>query len=362
MRYIVDMRETANGSLDDDNLKGERRWERHVIGALLSAGRQVASSHADWTRPSTALWQGVTGDFFGAVFIAEADPEHVRYRSRPDAFISNAFSVMTPNAEAEIRGAISELGRQRVVLTHSFPAHIPQKRLSPDLHDLIRWLPAPAVPYVHWDYNGFAQKTLLWSGRAIHLYLMPPVFKPVTDLLDWIRACLLADRELTFEILLGEERVDQAAADHWVWRFPAFETVFRDLRNRVVVHTSRTWQEVQAIYARTKLCVNAAMKFGGPPIEAASFGIPVAGTSTVSVFHMADASAAEPSHTATPAFPEYVAVSEDSGNHRLVDQLDLWYRDEVEYRRIGNAYRKFVDETYTYAAFVRYFDALPAFT
>lgn len=355
MKYVVDMRETANGSLDDDNLKGERRWERHVIGALLSAGHPVASSHADWTRPDIPLWQGVTSDFAGAVLLVEADPEHIRFRGEPDAFISNAFSVMTPSAEAEIRHAISKLGRERVILTHSFPAHVPQKRLSSDLHDRIRWLPVPAVPYVHRDYDGFAQKTLLWSGRAIHLYLMPPVFQPMLDLLDWIRTCLLEDHELIFEILLGEERVDQAAANHWVWRFPAFETAFHDLRGRVVVHTSRSWREVQAAYARTKLCVNAAIKFGGPPIEAASFGIPVAGTATVSVFHTADTNAPEPSLTATPAFPEYTAVGE---GHRLVDRLDVWLHNATEYHRVGDAYREFVDKTYTYAAFLRHLDAL----
>lgn len=380
MKYVVDMRETANGALDDDNLKGERRWERHVVSALLGAGRQVASSHANWTRPSTPLWQGVTDDFSGAALITEADPDHVRYRGRPDAFVSNAFSVMTPSAEAEIRHAIADLGRRRVVLTHSFQAHVPQKRLPPDLHDLIRWLPVPAVPHVHWDHDGFFNKTLLWSGRAIHLYLMPPVFKPVLDLLDWIRGCLQEDHGLTFEILLGEERVDQTTADNWVWRFPAFEQAFRDLRDRVVVHTSRSWREVQEVYARTKLCVNAGMMFGGPPIEAASFGIPVAGTASVSVFHTADAAAAEPSLTALPAFPEYVAadsgaevagtvsvsvfraaVAGFSNNRRLVDHLDAWHRNAAEYHRVGDAYRKFVDATYTYASFVHHLDALPVF-
>ena len=130
MKYIVDMRETANSDLADDNLKGERRWERHVISALLGAGRQVASSHANWTRPNTPLWGGVTNDFSGAVLVAEADPDHVRYRGKPNAFISNAFSVLTPNAEAEIRHAISELGRRRVVLTHSFAVHTTEAAIA----------------------------------------------------------------------------------------------------------------------------------------------------------------------------------------------------------------------------------------
>lgn len=365
MNYVVDMRETANFRLHDDNLKGERRWERHVVAALLAAGRHVSSSHANWTAPTSHHWGGVTNTFDGSVFIAEADPEHVRFRGRPSFFVSDAFSHMTPGAEDEIRQAMAAIGRERVFLTHSFKAHIPQKRLSPDLHDRIRWLPVPAVPCVYWSHDPFAEKTLLWSGRAIHLYLMSPL-KPVLDLLDWIRGRLLEDSALKFEILLGEERVDQAKADWWVWRFPEFERTFKDLRHRVIVHTSRSWAEVQSAYARTKLCVNAAMKFGGPPIEAAAFGIPVAGTANVSVFHDADPNADEPSLAAFPAFPEYVRVDAGGteqtmdylGGRRLVDQLDVWFHNAVEYNFHGRAYRKFVDETYTYAAFVRRLDEL----
>lgn len=365
MSYVVDMRETANGRLGDDNLKGERRWERHVVAALLAAGRRTQSSHSNWTRPTSPHWGGVTDDLTGKIFLAEADPEHVRFRGRPRVFISDAFSHMTPGCEHEIRNAMQAIGRERVFLTHSFRAHVPQKFLSPDLHDRIRWLPVPAVPNVYWSHDSWSQKTLLWSGRAIHLYLMNAL-PPVLDLLDWIRARMLEDQELKFEILLGEERVDQAKADWWVWRFAEFERVFKDLRSRVIIHTSRSWQEVQQAYARTKLCVNAAMKFGGPPIEAAAFGIPVACTASVSVFHGADPDAKDPSQTAYPSFPEMVSVDAGGGEttmdylggRRLVDQLDVWFKNGVEYYHAGNAYRKFVDETYTYAAFLKRLDAL----
>lgn len=163
--------------------------------------------------------------------------------------------------------------------------------------------------------------------------------------------------------------MNQAEADKYVWGFPAFANAFADLRHRVKIHPSIDWSAVLKIYERTKLCVNDPTAFGGPPIEAASFGIPQVGVEC-SLWHTTDPAAARwrqaPDYDGlSPAFPEFVGIGGvtfgGTGSPSVVDVLDNWHRDEVSYRKAGDAYRNYVDETYTYASFVRHLDALSVF-
>lgn len=384
MKYAVDILTKAAGALEDDNLKGERRWERQAARALLDAGREVGAPRDSWDRPDTSRWLGTVGDLSGHALVTQADPGTVRYRPGAEAFITNIFSGMIDSGEAEIRRAVQEMGRERVALTHGFQVHVPPKRLPPDLHDLIHWLPVPAVPRVHFDHEPFANKTLLWAARAISFRMINPI-PSILSLLDWIRETLRADPGLIFEVMACEERMSQEEADRYVWGFRAFEEAFRDMKSQIRIHPSIGWSDVQTIFARTKLMVNDPTAFGGPPIEAASFGIPVAGTAC-SLFHMLDPRevAGRPlppitkglrvgggqwwDHrrecpedlTPVPGFPELVII--DGDKTRLVDQLECWHRDERAYQEAGNACRKFVHDTYTYDSFVRHLDALPVFS
>ncbi len=373
MKFCVDIQTRAPGALEDDNLKGERRWERQAARALLNAGRQVGSIHDSWGSPDTSLWLGRIGNLSGHTLITQADPGNVRYKPGAEAFVSNVFCGLAPEAEAEVYRAVSEMGRERVFLTHSFQVHVALKRLPEDLHDRIRWLPAPAVPCVRRDIDTFKNKMFLWSARAISFRMINPL-PSILNLLEWIRGCLKADPELRFEVLASEERMNQDEADRYVWGFPPFAAAFQDVRSQVTIHPSISWSEVQKIFARTKLIVNDPTAFGGPPIEAASFGIPVPGV-PCSSFHTTTPDEAlwreaKGYIDLRPAFPEFVSVGDNyrGGGGRcglvdpctLVDILDQWNKDGDEYRRIGEGYRSFVEKTYTYAAFVRHLDAILA--
>lgn len=364
MKYCVDILAKATGSFEDDNLKGERRWERQAARALLDAGRLVGSIRDAWARPDTPLWTGIIENLSDHVLLTQADPGNVRYCKGADAFVSNVFCGLTSEAEAEIRRAVAEMGRSRIALTHSFQVHCALKRLPEDLHDLIHWLPVPAVPRVRRDIDTFLNKTFLWSARAIN-FRLNNILPHIVRLLDWIRDCLDTDSSLRFEVLAGEEGMGQTEADRWVWGFPPFEAAFLDVREQVKIHPSIAWSEVMKIYERTKLVVNDPTAFGGPPIEAASFGIPMTGV-PCSSFHTTTPrkakwpNAPEYNGIPVPAFSGFVETG-SANSLSLVDLLDRWHKDEGEYHRVGDAYRTFVEETYTYASFVRHLDALPIF-
>lgn len=366
MKYAIDILTRAEGSLEGDNLKGERRWERQAARALLSAERHVGSLRDAWGAPDTPRWDGVVG-VDGRTLITQADPGNVRYRPGADKLVSNVFCGLTDDAVREIRLAVAEMGRERVFLSHSFQVHVSLRRLPLDLHDLIHWVPVPAVPNVRHDADHFTFKTLLWSARAIAFRLRDPL-PSILVLLDWIRSCLAEDPTLKFEVMASEERMGQAEADAYVWGFEAFEHAFRSVRDQVIIHPSTAWLDVMRILERTKLVVSDPTAFGGPPIEAASFGIPVPATKC-SLFHeitpeqamwyLADA---EYHEKPTKGFPELVVIGGfrygGDDPHALVDVLDRWHRNADDYHRVGNACRRYVDETYTYASFVRRLDAL----
>lgn len=388
MRYTVDIQTRAEGSLEGDNLKGERRWERQAARALLDAGREVGSVSDSWARPDSPRWQGACG-WAGRTLITQADPGNVRYKPGAAFFLSNVFCGLDTHAEGEIYNAIRDMGRERVFLTHSFQVHVALKRLPAELHDRIRWLPAPAVPRVRRDIDTFANRTLLWSARAISFRMNNPL-QSIINLLDWIRETLRADPGLTFEVLASEERMDQAAADAYVWGFPTFAAALSDVRSQVKIHPSISWAAVQDVFARTKLVVNDPTAFGGPPIEAASLGIPVPGV-PCSSFHTTSPDKAlwrefdqwiegqgdrniidhwneAPRPSSAPAFPEFVSVGDNLRGHSgrdglvdpcsLVDILDLWNKDADAYRKAGDGYRSYVERTYTYAAFVAKLDEM----
>ena len=375
MKYVVDILTPACASLESDNLKGERRWERQAARALLDAGRQVGSARPNiWARPDVPNWTGHVDNLTGHTLITQADPGSVRYRPGASFFLTNVFCGLTDAAEAEIRRAIAEMGRERVFLTHSFQLNVALKRLPGDLHDRIRWLPVPAVPSVHWDADPFTNKLFLWSARAISFKLIRPL-QTIIDLLDWIRGCLKEDPELRFEVMAAEDNLQQPAdAERYVWSFPVFEQAFRDVRSQVKIHPSLPWDEVQRIVARAKLIVNDPTAFGGPPIEAASYGIPVVGTN-FSSFHTTDPATARwpgavDAGMVWPAFKEFVCVngtalgwggaSSVTTGYPLTDHLDLWHRDPDAYRKAGAGYRQFVHDTYTYDVFVKKLDEMIA--
>lgn len=348
--------EPGRGELSDGNLRGERRWERNAAAALLAEGREVGGPfHVMRRRPEYPTWLDVVDPGACDWYIAHGGLNDNcgidTFAAKAPKLVLNYFGFPGDALCNEILGASK---KRRVVFTVNFRA------LTSDLEALrqrmpegmVEWLPTPAVLRVLFDHDPRGQKTLLWAGRGIDLS-MDAVCE---HLWPWV-VDRLQNSDLRFEILTGmgptdlEFRKFRGSISDWFWSLQGTEGL-RPVREKVQVHGWLDWDDVGAIYARTRAVIGPPQRFGGPPLEAAAYGIPTIGLPNfISAFHDSFGN----------AFEEYLSSSRWNGvgpDHLAL--LDRLLDDEVFFRRTGDAYREYVHDHYTYAAFVRRLDEITA--
>jgi hypothetical protein len=319
------------GTLEDDDLRGEGRWERLVTRGLLRSGWAIGSSAPKWGGDSgTPNWLGAMDDLSDAVYITI----YGGYSTIPAgarAYILQFFSPPDATIENEIRAIMARAGHRNVFVTHSYPSDGCLARLPPDLADRGAWLPLPAD---HTCQNDAAEKFVLFcpSRNSIH-----DMTADGGEMLRWVRSALARDSRLSFECVSGTYESNSRTA---ILANPIFHAALGDVHHRITIHPPIGAPAVQAIYARTRLVV-VPSGYGGPPLESARWGIPVIGA-------YRDCSLYSAPHT--PGFPELPRVGADGSLAAILDRL-LW---NVEYaRNVGNAGRKYVEQNFSAAAIDR---------
>jgi len=352
--------EPGRGVLSDGNLRGERRWERNAAAALLVAGRDVGTPQHVMQKPPNTTWQDVVNPSDCDLYLAHGGPNDKcginTFAAEAPRMVLNYFGFPGEPLCSEIIQCASHRGRRAsgppVVFTVNFRALTSViealRRLMSE--DMVDWLPTPAVSHVRFDHDPRAQQTLLWAGRGIDLS-MDAVCE---HLWPWV-VDRLQNSNLQFEILTGMGPTDldfrkfQGSITDWFWGLAGTEAL-RPVRERVIVHGWMDWHDVFKVYARTRAVVGPPQRFGGPPLEAAAYGIPTIGLPNgLSVFHDSFGN----------VFEEYLSSSRWNGvgpDHLAI--LDRLLDDEAFFRRSGDAYRNYVHENYTYAAFVKRLDEI----
>lgn len=321
------------GTLEDDDLRGEGRWERRVIRGLLDCGFPVGSSLPKWGGDSPN-WLGHITDLSDSVYLTiyggSYPPGELWNRlPRARAYIFQFFSAPDEPIEREFRQVIEYAGRNRVVLTHSYPSDRCWHRLASDLHDRTAWLPMPVPEVVAGDPT--ENTVLFYSSRNMTYDLRDNN----TGALRWVRQALLRDPVLTFEAISA-----RSATDPSLWEHPVFSALFGDLRDRVTVHLSISYAEVQKIYARTRLVV-CPSTYGGPPLESARYGIPVLASEHDCSLYSAPS---------TPGFPELPRVT---GCNPIETHLERLLLDTPYARLVGEATRRYALDHFSNVAFGR---------
>lgn len=363
------------GRLDDGCLRGERRWERNVAAALLAAGRKVGAHQSIMIpHPARPDWLDKVSDTRGCTYIAYGGTNDSGLRlgggrvERDAAhYVLNFFGYPGDEACGEIEALCRHVGRNNVAVTLNFkwdrggcadvaPGHAglatDHARLCDAVgEDLIAWLPTPAVPCVYPEHDTQDSKMLLWANRGVDIvmdasekYLWP-----------WV-AHRLARSGYTLELLTGMSPADIAFREFkgdvttWFWQLPRVGEL-RGVRDKITVHGWLDWYDVLAVYGRARAMIGPPQRFGGPPLEAAAYGVPTIGIPETSSFHDWDGT----------TFPEYLSsplVNAVTPEHTAI--LDRLLDEPAFFRATGDAYRTATDHQYTYAAFVRELDALSA--
>ena len=326
MTYVINITSgPLAGTLEDDDLHGEGRWERMVTRGLLSTGEPVGTPSPKWHGDSPN-WIGHIEDLTGCTYITiygglETIPRSAR------VYLFQFFSAPNAPIEDEIRCVMSFAGRSNVFLTHSYPSDGCFDRLPDDLRDRAARLPMPVPDVTMGDPT--ENTVLFYPSRSL-----PPDSESV---LRFVRRAMDRDSRLTFEAITGTY---YTTACELSWNHPLFRDIFDSVRDRVTLHPSVSHAEMQKIYARTRLIV-CPCGYGGPPLESARCGLPVIALERDCSLYTA---------RYTPGFPDLPRIG---AGESLVEILERLLYDIPYARRVGNACRRYVAENFSYAAFDR---------
>jgi hypothetical protein len=160
--------------------------------------------------------------------------------------------------------------------------------------------------------------------------------KRISDkLCRWILSKLSHDNMLEFHIMFGLSDFNGHSPEEAIWSIPSMSLLSR-FRDRIKIHGELGWDEVLNLMSKTKLCIAFPLRYGGPPLEASMFGIPMIGQPDISPFI---------------ELPEYIGVNYD--NDRFMTEIERLYSDHSYYRIKGDAYRNYSNNNYTYSAFLK---------
>ena len=350
-KIAVHMRENIRNGFRGDNLRSEPRWERQVCEACLENSEidEVFSAWPQWISnnpPPPKFRNGFPIQRHNDAPLIVQDFWNNDHGFSPKGWLFNIYAGAAP-LEQSLKNFIDNLKsryHERLVFTYGYTGsvHIKTNLINMVGSDYAEELPVPSVPYVAVD-DSFEKKILLWGQRWIFLrmegsHVVGEVKDEMYKIFSWIAARLKKDPTLEFHLLSGygpqdiEFRHYPPVADYF-WSFDCVAPL-REVKDRVVIHEGMDWQQTLNIYAKTKLVVSFAENYGGSPAECGMYGIPFIGRPLVN-----------------PLVDCPVYLSEDIHSPNYYNLLDKLCDDHEFYSKIGNGYRDFVAEHYTYSAF-----------
>lgn len=344
IRIAVSTRDKIGKNLRDDNVRGESRWERQCMEALLqcdwvdvvSTITPYTDSNSDVFKQYPKFQDGIRpGDHSKTIMISmDYFSNLLKDGNKYQGLLFNVYNGLWEEALPEVLRLQQEYG-QRIVFTHGFPGSTIGPYLGRMIGpDNIKDLPVPGIPNVI-ECNNFDKDILFWNQRFIYQF-MPD--KPIELLFTWVAEKLAQDSNKKFVIATGFRDVDVAwhsysGIESQFWSYESAK-ILLPFKNRVIVHGSLGWQQMLDIHAQTKAIVAFPASFGGPPLEASMYGIPFVGKANIGPL---------------VECPEYLGLP--NSTEEYVALLDKLYTDKEYYTKVGSAYREFVRTRYTYKAF-----------
>lgn len=345
MKFAVNLTSpTVVDSLKKGNYRGEPRWERQAVEALLEGGHEVYTlMDGSWSPPHTkpgnlhyTVNSNIAKDCVGIAH--DFQPASV-----PPIFKAQIFNMFSIHYFRDLPDKVQEYknkyGRNLIFTQGYYGTPNEQDIIKAAGQDYYEYLPVPGIPKIH-DVDNFNKKRIVWLSRGIHLHAFPDKENPeLVPFIDWVKSKLEQDNQLEFFIIPG---LGQRDMDWQKWNCTVEERVFQSpimqrlnpWRSQIKVVCDVGWDEILDIMADTKLSVSVAPdRWGGPPVEAAMYGIPYV----------------------SPAHPHcFMHVGGHISTHAIGDRIrayDKLFTDHNHYRSTGDSLRNFCRDHYTYESF-----------
>jgi len=346
MKVCIHMRQGISPDLEDGNLRGEARWERQVLAAMME-NPEVTDVYT-----SGAVWPTGGPKYRGMVNQSSA-PQCVLFlhdwrQSIIDQFhfkavLVNIFSGPWKEQRSAIKKTAERYG-DKLLFTLSYEvmeithpdylsSFIPRKN--------IQFISIPGASKVI-EGSNFDKKTLLWPYRII---FMDQVYQ--TKAIIWALQKLMEDSSMKLKIATSwntksePKDVSDGKAFNlptdittYFWNRPETQPYIA-VKDQVKLFYSLTHKQILSLYAESKLVLPHYRYFGGPPIEAAMHGVPFVGNSANGAFSRYD---------------KYVWTSDEDKHIEIMEKL---YKDREYYDQTAENYKNYVKDNFTYAAFNR---------
>jgi len=350
VNICIPVRDPPKQDLQLGNLRSESRWERQAIEACIQ--NPEVKNIFTWGYE----WQGgsnVTPKYGGK--ISRTNGEHCILlmqdwntriaTSYPwKGIIANIFHGPWLEQIPEIKNLVS-VYQNKLAFTVGYPSlfnnPLAREHLLKFLSsENIISLPVPGIPNNRFQSN-FQNNTITWAWRiiAVNTLLKAPG-------IIWALNQLQQDASLNLFILTGWEKNEvkevmdngevikiNSDLSTYLWSQPEMQE-FLDVRNRCIVEYALDWREVMNLYGRTKVLLNYSKQLGGPPLEAAMYGLPFVGTSY--------------EEGVICQCPDYLVANNEQEYIQLLNQL---LTDQDFYDTTAVSYNNFAVNMYSYESF-----------
>jgi len=356
MKYLLNISVNINSNLMLENFRGEGRWERNVLNALLLNNRQVHTTRNVWfsqePRPSN-LYNGLNEEWLPDSTLLVHGAGRSLFIERNDARSYMVQFHETPFGEAK-EEFLKYLKENRIIATvASWNPFIHNQLASNFGKENIYRMSGAMVPYVDNSADNFRAPFFTWSYRNFRSYIEEKP-KDIENLLSFLEPILKNEPETRIQILVGlwdttrfgtlPEKED---IKDWVFNFPVMKK-FSHLHNQIDIHVNIHWNEVLSLLKKTRFIISPAEPLGCPAYEAAMFGIPTIMNQEVNPFMTLNKGA---------LFPELL-LSNKNIDHNFLQHLNRLQNDYNFYKITGSAYRRFTEETATFKAYANQLDLI----
>jgi hypothetical protein len=352
MPVLLHMTSRIQNALNDGNLRGEARWERNVLEALISHGIQVHTTlnvkANDQLELPSNFHNGVNLDWIqDSIYISHGSPSNAYL---PPLGISCKYYLIQWFNGPQIETARSlqnliDTNPSNTILTTNFLSGGYYAHLDARFPGRVRHIEGPAVPDVDLTIDNFNKNILLWAYRDPMQFLVVP---STIQLCNWIKVQFEKNPNLRLVFLMGELESNLIGK----WNFQGHHHIFntysslsplKAYQDRIDFKYDLHWHEVLNIYKETKLVVSPARPLGGPPYEASMFGIPIVLEDKINPFQ----------DNARHAFFPELLTAPCGVNQVFINHLDKLSNDHNIYRKHGDAYRNYVAKKATYKGYIQ---------
>ncbi len=350
MKYLCHVTAPVITSLAGDNLRGEPRWERNSLDALLSEGRQAHTTFPIWEEGEDPIPKGLQ-DGYNVDWKEESVLITYGMREKPHITQEAKYYIVNyldgPTKEQRDSFLKYKQGNSYIVAICNWNSWLYMDRLRDALGaENVKWVPGPFVPDVDESADNFDATYLLWSFRNFYKYATTDP-RGMVRLFNQLAGYMQANPKLRLAIVIAQHdpSVLKDVENNklaWFESLPCYKEVER-FKSRIDVLYNLDWYSVLELLKDTKAVIAPPESLGCPAYEAAMFGIPTVMDKENNNFLTAEKKVLIPNILTAPRS----ICSEWLAN------LDTLVTDHQAYRKYGDAYRNYVKEHITYKAYVR---------